>query len=296
MFARLIARNLGVYYMIIASVLFATTGAFAKILSADLPSIEVVFFRNVVGLFIIIYAIFKSPLKQKGGHFWLLMFRGFIGTMALFAFFYNIAHINLGAAFTFSKTSPIFTAIIAAIVFKERLSLKGWGAIFLGFVGILFVIQPNLGISKSDWLGLFSGVGAALAYTSVKELKRSYDTRTIVLSFMAWGSALPLVFMALAENFSYEPLDFLLSPFVIPSLKNCILILLMGVAGLIFQVYLTKAYAASPKAGVVAAVSYLDVVFTIFIGFFLGDALPNHVAFFGIMLVIFSGIIVVREK
>ncbi|WP_078435957.1 DMT family transporter [Campylobacter pinnipediorum] len=296
LFRRIIIRNLGIYYMIIASILFAFTGAFAKILSSDLPSIEVVFFRNLIGLMMILYAIFKKPLNQKGGHIFLLMFRGFVGTIALFAFFYNIAHINLGAAFTFSKTSPIFTAILAAFVFKESLSFKGWGAIFLGFIGILFIIQPNLGISKTDWLGIWSGVGAALAYTSVRELKKSYDTKVIVLSFMGWGSLLPLVFMGMAEFVEYEPIDFLLSKFVMPNIWNLAAIIAMGVFGLFFQVYMTKAYAVSKKAGVVAAVSYLDVIFTIIIGFFMGDKLPDGLAFFGIILVILSGIIVVREK
>ena len=70
----------------------------------------------------------------------------------------------------------------------------------------------------------------------------------------------------------------------------------MGITGLYFQINMTKAYAASRKAGTVAAVSYADVIFTIIIGTAMGDALPNAAAFFGIMLVILSGILVVREK
>ena len=236
--------------MIIACMFFAAVGGFAKVLSEQMSSIEVVFFRNAVGLAIVLYAIYKRPpTHQKGGQFWVLMFRGFIGTIALFALFYNIAHINLGAAYTFQKTSPIFTAIFAAIFLKEALSKKGWGAIFLGFIGILFIIQPNLGISKTDWLGLGSGVGAALAMLSVRTLRKSYDTSVIVLSFMAWGTALPMLLMGIAEWVKFEPLDFLLSPFVAPNFKGVILIVLMGLAGYFFQLYMTKAYAASRKAG-----------------------------------------------
>ncbi|WP_229931970.1 DMT family transporter [Campylobacter majalis] len=293
---KLIIKNLGIYYMLIACMMFAFTGACAKILGSHMPSIEVVFFRNLVGLGIVVYALFKFKQAHVGGHFWLLMFRGFIGTMAMFAFFYNVAHINLAAAFTFSKTSPIFTAIIAAIVFKEALSYKGWSAICLGFIGILLIIQPNLGISKTDLIGIWSGIGAAMAYTSVRELKKSYSTNTIVFVFMCWGTALPIIFMSMAEFIAYEPLDFLLSKFVMPSIHSIFFIVLMGVSGYFFQVYMTKSYAVAKKAGVVAAVSYADVIFTLIIGYFMGDSLPNLVAFFGIMLVILSGIIVVREK
>ena len=269
LFRRYVLRHLGAYYMIIACMFFAAVGGFAKVLSEQMPSIEVVFFRNAVGLAIVLYAIYKRPPTH---------------------------HINLGAAYTFQKTSPIFTAIFAAVFLKEALSKKGWGAIFLGFIGILFIIQPNLGISKTDWLGLGSGVGAALAMLSVRTLRKSYDTSVIVLSFMAWGTALPMLLMGLAEWARFEPLDFLLSPFVAPNFKGVILIVLMGLAGYFFQFYMTKAYAASKKAGSVAAISYMDVVFSLVIGFFMGDTLPNAAAFFGIMLVVISGIIVARER
>ncbi|MFW5613233.1 MAG: EamA family transporter, partial [Campylobacter hyointestinalis] len=59
-------RHLGIYYMLIASVLFAATGAFAKLLSSDMSSIEVVFFRNIIGFVLILFALSKRPLHQKG--------------------------------------------------------------------------------------------------------------------------------------------------------------------------------------------------------------------------------------
>lgn len=293
---RFIIRNLGIYYMLIACLMFAITGSLAKLVSKELPSIEVVFFRNLIGLFIVVWAILKMSQKQKGGAFWLLMFRGFVGSVALFAFFYNIAHINLAAAFTFSKTSPIFIALIAAIWLKERLSYFGWFAVFLGFAGIVLIIQPSLGISKNDILGIWSGFGAALAYTSARELSRHYSANVIVLSFMAWGTILPLACMVAAEFISISSLDFMFSKFVLPSYGNFALLVVVGIFGYLFQIYMTKSYAVSKKAGTVATVSYSDVVFTIFIGYFMGDKLPNTMAFFGIMLVILSGILVVKDK
>ncbi|MCD4771352.1 EamA family transporter, partial [archaeon] len=81
--------NLAIKYMLISSFLFAFTGGFAKELSNYMSSIEVVFFRNISGVIIILYAIYKSPLKQKGGRPFLLFARGFIGFSALLMYFYN---------------------------------------------------------------------------------------------------------------------------------------------------------------------------------------------------------------
>ncbi|WP_086234249.1 DMT family transporter [Campylobacter devanensis] len=293
---KFLIRHLGIYYMLIASLLFAGTGALSKILSSELSSIEIVFFRNIIGLGLIIWMIYKRPLHQAGGKFWLLAFRGIIGTIGLYAFFYNIAHIDLATAFTFSKTSPIFTALLAAFIFKERLSYLGWFAIFIGFIGILFVIEPTLGVSKDEYIGLLSGIGAALAYTSIRGLRKHYDTRAIVLSFMICGSAMPLLSM-IVGSFYYRPnLDFLISPFVMPSLNGWVMIVIMGLLATAFQIYLTKAYAASKKAGVVAAVGYSDVIFSMIFGLILGDALPDAWGFLGIVMIIGAGILVARER
>ncbi|WP_086229775.1 DMT family transporter [Campylobacter devanensis] len=293
---KFLIRHLGIYYMLIASLLFAGTGALSKILSSELSSIEIVFFRNIIGLGLIIWMIYKRPLHQAGGKFWLLAFRGIIGTIGLYAFFYNIAHIDLATAFTFSKTSPIFTALLAAFIFKERLSYLGWFAIFIGFIGILFVIEPTLGVSKDEYIGLLSGIGAALAYTSIRGLRKHYDTRAIVLSFMLCGSAIPLLSMIIG-SFYYRPdLDFLISPFIMPSLTSWVMVILMGLLATGFQIYLTKAYAASKKAGVVAAVGYSDVIFSMIFGLILGDALPDAWAFLGIVMIIGAGILVARER
>lgn len=190
----------GVKYMLLASFLFAIMGAFAKLASEHMSSLEVVFFRNVFGVLIIAYALYKKPMVQKGGKPWLLFFRGMMGFLALLAFFYNIAHIPLGDAMTWSKTSPIFTAIFAWMFLQEKLSLKAWGAVGIGFMGIVLITQPSgIGFSKYDLLGLFSGVGAALAYTSIRELKNYYDTRAIVMSFMGVGTLMPLLLFGMSE-------------------------------------------------------------------------------------------------
>lgn len=288
--------NKGVKYMLIASLTFAIMGAFAKLASSSMSSLEVVFFRNIAGVLIVGFAILKKPMKHEGGKPLLLFFRGFMGFIALLAFFYNIAHISLGDAMTYSKTSPIFTAIFAFLFLKEKLSVKAWGAVFIGFIGILFITQPNdLGFSKYDILGIFSGVGAALAYTSVRELKSYYDTRAIVLSFMVVGTVGPIILFLISPYLDAPELDFLLGEFVMPQGIVWFYVIAMGVFATISQLLMTKAYGET-KAGIVGAVSYTNILFSIMIGVLLGDSLPSIVTTFGILLVVVAGIMVARAK
>lgn len=288
--------NSGVKYMLFASFLFAIMGAFAKLASEHMSSLEVVFFRNIFGVIFIGYALYKTPMVQKGGRPFLLFFRGLMGFSALLAYFYNVANIPLGDAVTFSKTAPIFTAIFAWLFLNEKLTLNAWLAVFVGFGGILLIAQPSgVGFSKYDLLGIFSGVGAALAYTSIRELKNYYDTRAIVLSFTLVGTVAPIMLFILSKYFYIDELDFMLGEFVIPSGVTWFYVIGLGVLGTLSQYYMTKAYGET-KAGIVGAVSYSNIIFAILVGVMLGDSLPNFITSCGITLIIVAGVMVAKSK
>ncbi|MDY0402375.1 DMT family transporter [Sulfurovum sp.] len=293
----LLGIDRGILYMLIASLSFAVMGGFAKVVSEILPAVEVTFFRNVFGVALIGYAIYRSPLKQTGGKPLLLLFRGVMGFAALLAYFYIIAYIPLGEAVTYNKTSPIFVAIFAFLFLGEKLPGSAVFAVLLGFVGILLIAQPQGGVfDKYDLLGIFSGLGAALAYASIRELRQYYDTRAIVMSFMGVGTVAPLLLM-LTTPYVNPPqeLDFMFAAFVMPEGILWFYILMMGLSATLSQVLMTKAYEHT-KAGIVGTVSYSNIVFALIIGILLGDPIPDIWTFLGILLVITSGLIVALAK
>ncbi len=287
----------GVLFMLLASLSFAIMGGFAKVVSQVLPPVEVTFFRNVFGVALVGFAIYKSPLKQIGGKPLLLLFRGTMGFVALLAYFYIIAYIPLGEAVTYNKTSPIFVAIFAYIFLNEK--LNGWAivAIVMGFMGIVLIAQPEGGtFDKYDMLGIFSGIGAALAYTSIRELRAYYDTRAIVMSFMGVGTVAPVILMLLAPHITPPAsLEFMFAEFVMPDGIIWLYVLVMGISATASQVLMTKAYELT-KAGIVGTISYSNIVFALIIGIALGDPIPNIWTFLGIALVIVSGLLVVFSK
>lgn len=295
MVEKISSMDRGVLYMLFASLLFAIMGAFAKELSTSMSSLEVVFFRNVFGVLLIGITVLKSPLVQKGGKPFLLFFRGLMGFLALLAFFYNIAHISLADAMTFSKTSPIFTAFFAYLFLKEKMSVYGWMALLIGFMGIVLITQPEgFLLKKTDILGIFSGVGAALAYTSVRELRNYYDTRAIVLSFMTVGTVGPILLLIAGPYIDVKELDFMFAEFTVPQGEEWLSILGLGLFATMAQIYMTKAYGVT-QAGIVGAASYSNIVFAIIIGLFMGDALPNITTSFGILAIFFAGLLVVKK-
>ena len=283
--------------MLLASLSFALMGGFAKVLGQILPPVEVTFFRNIFGVVIVGLSIYKIPLKQKGGRPFLLLFRGSMGFIALLAYFYIMAHISLGEAVTYNKTSPIFVAIFAYLFLNEKLQKSALFAIVLGFIGIVLVAQPQGGsFDKYDILGIFSGIGAALAYTSIRELREYYDTRAIVMSFMGVGTIAPLILMLITPFVSVSSgFDWMFAKFVMPQGIEWGYVTAVGITATISQLLMTKAYELT-KAGIVGTISYTNIVFAVIIGTMLGDPLPNIWTILGIILVITSGLMVALAK
>lgn len=291
-------NNKGIIFMIIATFLSALTSFFSKILSTNINPIEIVFFRNLIGLLIMGYLLkninFKAIKFSKRGVFFLIL-RGVIGSTALIFFYFNITLLGLAEATTFTKSIPIFLSINAFIFFKERLSLISWICIFVGFYGVFLVMNPNLGLKPSDFFGVINAFLAALSYTIVRELREFFEDKIIVLAFLFFSTFLPLVYILILKNlnFSYPLLS---ENFRMPFASEWIFIVLMGISGILFQITITKAFTSRQKVGVVSAMNYVEILFSIMFGMILGEAIPNLKMFLGIILIVLSGIIIAYKK
>jgi len=287
----------GILFMLASALISALNGAVAKVLSEDLSAIEIVFFRNLIGVLIILYTLKHTPPKLSGGKLHLLFLRGFFGFSAMILFFYTITVIPLGVAITLNKTSPFFVSIIAFYLLHESLSKRAIVALLIGFTGVVFIAKPTaLGIGYEHFLGVLGGFFAAAAYATIKKIKNIYDARVIVLSFMGVGTLFPLTLFVISPyiNPPYA-VSFLFEPFILPtSQKVWFLIVFMAVISTLSQWLLTKAYSNS-KASIIGVISYTNIPFAIGFGWMLGDLFPDFWTFLGISLIVFGGIIVSKR-
>ncbi|RLA73166.1 MAG: EamA family transporter [Epsilonproteobacteria bacterium] len=280
--------------MILSALISALNGAIAKILGDDLSALEIVFFRNIIGVIIILIMLRHTPPTLPGGKLHLLLLRGFFGFSAMILFFYTITVIPLGEAITLNKTSPLFVSILAFFLMKEHLNIRGVAALIVGFTGVVFISNPNgMMMEYEHFLGLLGGFFAAAAYATIKTIRNIYDTRVIVLSFMGIGTMAPLILFILAPfvNVPVE-LAFLFPEFTMPdSEKLWLLIGMMAVISTLSQWLLTKAFSLS-KAGIIGAVSYTNIPFAVGFGVMLGDAFPGMYVWIGIGMIIMAGLLV----
>ena len=288
----------GVLYMLLGALIAALNGALTKILSEDMSALEIVFFRNLIGVVIILYALKHTAPKLKGGKLHLLITRGVFGFLAMILFFYTIAVIPLGEAITLNKTSPLFATVLAFYLLKEHLNMKTAAALLIGFLGIVLITKPfGFMISYEHLLGILGGFFAAAAYTTIKKIKDTYDSRIIVLSFVGIGTLLPaLLFLAAPYVNAPSSLEFLFEEFRMPnSLYLWVMIAFMAIISTLSQWLLTKAYSASNIA-IIGVVSYTNIPFAIGFGWMLGDKFPDVLTFTGIALIVLGGILVSKAK
>ena len=280
--------------MLLSALISALNGATAKLLSQDLEALEIVFFRNLIGVVMILIALKKVPPILKGGKLKLLLLRGLFGFSAMILFFYTITTIPLGVAITLNKTSPLFVSILAFWLLNEKVSSRAIIAIIIGFAGVILISKPyGISFSYEHILGVLGGFMAASAYATIKTIKDIYDTRVIMLSFMGLGTLIPFLLFLITPYVSVPNyLNFLFVDFVMPtSLSIWSLIIFMAVISTISQWLLTKAYSLS-NATIIGVISYTNIPFAIGFGYVLGDAFPDFYTFLGISLIVLGGLLV----
>jgi drug/metabolite transporter (DMT)-like permease len=138
---------------------------------------------------------------------------------------------------------------------------------------------------------LLSGCTSAIAYLTVGKLTAYYDKRIIVLSFLVCGVVLPTIGM-IGHYFLHFPVDEVF--FIVwkwPVGIEWLFLLLLALFALFGQYFVTLSYSAD-KAGIVSAISYFNIVVSVFLGQFLGDTFPDMLTLVGITFIIASGIMV----
>ncbi len=283
--------------MLVGALISALNGAITKILSDDMSAMEIVFFRNLIGIAMILYTLKHTPPTLVGSKFHMLITRGVLGFSAMILFFYTITVIPLGEAITLNKTSPLFVTILAYYLLKEHLDKNTILALLIGFLGVIFITKPfGMSISYEHFLGVLGGFLAASAYTTIKKIKDIYDARIIVLSFVGIGTLLPALFFLVAPYIDPpDSISFLFPVFIVPdSLSICLLIFFMALISTISQWLLTKAYSIS-NLSIIGVISYTNIPFAIGFGWMLGDSFPDSLTFIGIGLITFGGILVGKK-
>ncbi len=240
----------------------ASMAACIRIVSVELPKSEVVFFRCFIGLLLLVPFAIRQKLSLSTNRFGLHLFRAGSGVVAMYLYFYAIAHLPLGDAVLLFYTSPVFVSLFAVIWLKEKMTRNRKFSVTLGLIGVFFLFHPSsASASLAGLLGLLSGLISGLALTSVKSLSNTEPGLRIVILFSllaSISSAIPMLW-----------------EFTIPSGKIWLWLVAVGGLGTLGQLSLAHAYKLAP-ASQVSPLGYSGLLFAGLIGFSLWSEAPDR--------------------
>jgi len=252
--------------------------------SENYPLGEVLFFRGFFGLFPIIFLIPRDRLKdfyktkRSGLHF----LRCFVGLIALTSIFIALRNLPLATVVSISFAAPIFTTIMSIFFLSEKVGIYRWLAVIVGFVGIIIITQPGLSVLNIYYIyPIIFCLGLSYVAIAIRQLSTSEPVWLISLYFSASITVLGLISLPFG--------------WVMPSLKDFILLSLVGVLGGVANLLLSQSYKLS-EVSLVTPLKYLALIFGIIFGYLIWDEVPTILTLFGSVLVILSSVIIFRRE
>lgn len=175
-------RTRGILWMLMSCFGAAVMMAMVRHLSESLPSTTIVFYRNVAALLCFLpWLIYTKGSYIRTSRWKMYGLRGLLGMIAMQLWFYSLSVVELPLAVALSFTSPLITAGLAIMLFKEKGGIAVWGALGAGFLGALVILRPGLDSFNPNAIWVM--VTAIIWSTSgiiIKSLARTDSPVTIV--------------------------------------------------------------------------------------------------------------------
>ncbi|MBT7447067.1 MAG: DMT family transporter [Tateyamaria sp.] len=182
-FRTLPSQNKAIAYTLISIFFFSFMGIFIRKSSENIHIMEVIFFRNLLACLIIIPVMSSSGLASfKMNRPGLFVWRAIFVSIGMFSGFSAITLIPLAQATAISFTTPIFVTILAVFLLGEVIKFRRVAAIFVGFIGMLIIVQPGVGsISLGIILAFIGAFFHSINLLIVKKLTANESANAIVV-------------------------------------------------------------------------------------------------------------------
>ncbi len=294
----------GILYILVGMALFSIQDALIKFVYADTALYELYFGRTLTALILLTsYLIFsKKKIILKTHYPFLTVFRVVCFFFGFSLFYVSITFMSLAMANALFFSSPFFISVLAILFLKEQIGIKRWAAIFVGFVGVYIVLNPNF--ENFNIMNL-APVGCALCYsismtiTKVTSDKDNVYTQMIHLYIGAITiSILFFIFTGKGQfnTFTDPTFQFIFREWFTNPMYAWPIIISMGITATFSFYFVFSAYSiASPSA--VSVFEYSLIIWSIITGYLLFNDIPSIRTFIGVLLIISAGIyIYIREK
>ena len=270
--------------MVSAATLFAMKDGFAKYLGGIYPVMQLLWVQYSLLLLIVLPTIVVRHGWRSlwPSHIIPQIARGMMSMLAVGLFYIAITEIPLADATALIFISPVVVTALSPFLLHESVGIRRWLAVIVGFIGILFIVQPGF---QEIRLGTLASVGAGVIWAFFQIITRSLAQQEIPLVTVLYTALIGAATMNILLPFYW----------VTPVLSDGVLLLLMAGFASVGQALLIYAFVAAP-AVVVAPFVYVTIIVVTATGYIAFGDLPGLMTWVGITVIIASGIyIALRE-
>ena len=270
----------GAVLMMICMAAFVLNDAFVRLAGDSLPLAQILFYRALLTTITLVLVAFYTgvlKLKVSSQDKWLIFFRSV--TEALTAYFFLTAVMNMPFANVTAilQILPMTVTLAAAVMFKEKVGAFRILLIFLGFLGVILIINP-----AKDGFTIYAGYALiSVLLITIRDLlsrKLSVDVPTLIPTVSASLGVL-LFSILLITKTAFQPLNLQNSFFIVAAAFF-----------IIFGYYTAILVMRSGEISFISPFRYTAVLFALMLGFVFFDEQPDGIAFLGMTIVIISGI------
>jgi len=274
----------GIALQLVAVFAFACMTGLIKALGEDYSTAQIVFFRSLPALIpLLLY------LPSQGG--WsalrtrrpgLQAVRTLAGLGSMFCGFYAIAYMTLADYVAISFTAPLFGTLLSIPLLAERVGVQRLGACLVGFLGIVIMVGPTgAGLSVYALLAIASAFLYGIVMVAMRRLG-GVDNSAATVFYFTFGS---MVVAGVVMLFDWA----------MPSPRDLLLLVGVGVLGGIGQIFMTQAYRLAPPS-VVAPFDYTAMIWALLIGWFVFGGLPTLESLIGAAVICGSGLFILYRE
>ena len=258
--------------------------AFAKFLSSSLDVLQITwgrFFFTAVFTFLLMIIFYRKSLIWTNKPL-LQIIRGLFLVFSTYLFFYSISVISLPKALTLAFVAPLFVTALSPFFLKEKVGIRRWIAVFIGFIGTLIVIRP--GFLEYN-LATFAALGTGFCYGFYLIITRKLSTSDNPLLTLLFTGAVGVIILSF----------FMPSVWINPTPNQWYLMAIIGLIASVahFFIILSLKYADASK---LAPLGYTEIITNVIISYYFFNELPDNWTYLGLFIIVLSGIYVSRRE
>jgi len=284
---------------------FSIQDVIIKHFSGGYSVVQIVFVRGMVAMVLLLLLIRLLPqtIALVSKRPLMMLCRGLMGFSSYTFYYIAVAAMPLAEVAAITFTMPLFVTAMSAIILREKVGVRRWGAVIMGFVGVLIMLSPS---GEFNGLAVLFAFLAALTYASQTILTRflgSHD-HALTIAFNAifvFTVTSAIISLLLASGTfvvtsSHPSLAFFGRAWAMPEGLDLVLMLLLGLIAAIGFYCLSQAYVVS-EASAIAPFEFTYILWAVVFGYLFWSEIPGPTTFAGILVLVSSNLYIwYRER